>query len=98
MIVVAQAPTTATVPDVRGQDGVTAASALTSAGFQVKQQTRAVSNPDRDGIVLSQNPAANTTQKKGTTVTIVVGKFQPTTTTGTTTTPTTPTTTTPTTG
>jgi eukaryotic-like serine/threonine-protein kinase len=98
-IVVAQAPTTASVPDVRGQDAVSAASTLTSAGFSVKQQTKTVTNANKDGIVLSQNPAPNSTEKKGSTVTIVVGRFQPATTTGTTTTPTTttttPTTTTP---
>jgi serine/threonine-protein kinase len=96
-IVVAQAPTTATVPDVRGQDAVSAASALAGAGFHVKQQTQTVHNANQDGIVLSENPPGNSTQKKGSTVTIVVGRFQPATTTGTTTTPTTPTTTTPTT-
>jgi serine/threonine-protein kinase len=98
-LVVASAPTTASVPNVKGQDAVTAASSLTSAGFSVKQQTQTVTNPAKDGIVLSQNPAANSTEKKGSTVIIVVGRFQAPTTTTTTTTPTTttttPTTTTP---
>ena len=102
-LVVAQAPTTATVPDVKGEDAVTAASTLTSAGFSVKKLSKAVNKPDQDGIVLSQRPLGNSTEKKGSTVVIVVGQYQPTTTTGTgtTTTPTTTgttTTTTPTTG
>jgi beta-lactam-binding protein with PASTA domain len=100
-LVVASAPTTATEPDVKGQDAVTAASTLTSAGFVVHKDTKPVTDPAKDGIVLSQSPAANSTQKKGATVTIVVGKFQPAATTTKTTpstTTTTPTTTTPTTG
>ena len=102
-LVVASAPTTATVPNVTNQDAVTAASTLTSAGFSVKKQTQTVTDPAKDGIVLSQSPSSNTTQKKGSVVTIVVGHFQPktptTTTTPPTTTTTTPTTlTTPTTG
>jgi serine/threonine-protein kinase len=98
-LVVASAPTTATVPDVRGQTAASAASQLVQAGFQVQQRNRAVSDPSQDGIVLSENPRQGTTQSKGTTVTIVVGKYQPpATTTGTTpTTASTPTTTTPTT-
>jgi eukaryotic-like serine/threonine-protein kinase len=96
-LVVASAPTTATVPNVTNQDAVTAASTLTSAGFSVHKLTRTVSDPAKDGIVLSQSPSASTTQKQGSAVTIVVGHFQPKTPTTTTTTPTTPTTTTPTT-
>jgi serine/threonine-protein kinase len=94
-IVVAQAPTTANVPDVRGQSVASAANALGQAGFNVKQTSQNVTDPNKDGIVLRESPAPNTTQKKGSTVTIVVGHYQqPTTSTSTTTT----TTTTPTTG
>ena len=36
-----------------------------------------VANPNKNDIVLSQNPAAGAEQKQGTIVTIVVGQFQP---------------------
>jgi serine/threonine-protein kinase len=91
-IVVAQAPTTAKVPDVLGQSVADAANALGQAGFNIKETSQTVTDQAKDGIVLQESPAANSTQKKGSTVTIVVGHFQqPTTSTGTTT-PTTPTT------
>jgi serine/threonine-protein kinase len=91
-ITVAQAPTTVKVPDVRGESVAAAANALGQAGFNVKQTSQTVTDAAKDGIVLSESPLQNTTQKKGSTVTIVVGHFQqPTTSTGTTpTTPTTP--------
>jgi eukaryotic-like serine/threonine-protein kinase len=99
-LVIAQAPTTATVPNVTGKTAADATSALQAAGFKVVPQSKKVIHQSRDGIVLSQSPAGGTTASKGTTVTIVVGHFTsstPTTTTTppTTTTPTTPTTTTP---
>ena len=94
-LVIAQAPTTATVPNVKGQTAAAATSALQAAGFKVAQQSKSVIHQNRNGIVLSQSPAGATTANKGSTVTIVVGQF--TSSTPTTTTPTTPTTTTPTT-
>jgi serine/threonine-protein kinase len=97
-IVVAKAPTTATVPNVRGQSQQTATSQLKQAGFSVTQKSKDVTNQSQNGIVLSENPPHGTTAKKGSTVTITVGHYiggPPTTpTTPTTTTPTTPTTTT----
>jgi eukaryotic-like serine/threonine-protein kinase len=98
-LVIAKAPTTATVPKVVGQTPAAAASALTSAGFTVTQQAQNVTDKTKDGLVISQTPAANTTAKKGSSVTIVVGHYTAPATTPTTpttrTTPTTPTTTTP---
>ena len=41
------------------------------------QQTREVDTPDGDGVVIEQSPAAGTKAKKGSKVTIVVGKFNP---------------------
>ncbi len=96
-LVIATAPTTATVPDVRGQNGVQAASNLGHAGFEVQQKNKDVTNQAQDGLVLSQSPTQNSTQKKGSTVTIVIGHYVAPT--KSTTTPTTTTsTTTPTTG
>jgi beta-lactam-binding protein with PASTA domain/predicted Ser/Thr protein kinase len=99
-LVIATAPTTAQVPDVVGQNAVQAAATLASAGFNVQQTSQTVQKPGKNNQVLAEHPGANTTQKKGSTVTIVVGSYQPTSSTGTSssTTPTTSTTTTTTTG
>jgi beta-lactam-binding protein with PASTA domain/predicted Ser/Thr protein kinase len=99
-LVVAKAPPTASVPDVTGDTARGAGNQLKAAGFKVVQQSKAVTKQNKDGIVISEQPGAGTTLNKGSTVTIVVGKFTPppTSTTPTTTTPnTTPSTTTPTT-
>jgi len=74
-IVVAGAPSTAMVPDVTGDTARAATSALTAAGFQVTQTTKDVRKQSNDGIVLSQSPGGGTTAGKGSTVTIVVGRF-----------------------
>jgi serine/threonine-protein kinase len=101
-ITVATAPTTVQVPSVVGKSLAAATSTLVGAGLKVSSQTQAVTKPRKDGQVLSQSPQSGKV-KKGSTVTLVVGKYTapptPTTPTGTTTTPTTPTgtTTTPTT-
>ncbi|MGI8413396.1 MAG: Stk1 family PASTA domain-containing Ser/Thr kinase [Solirubrobacteraceae bacterium] len=84
-IVVAGAPTTATVPDVTGDTASAATSALTAAGFQVSRTSKSVVKPSRDGIVLSQSPGAGPAGK-GATVAIVVGHYAGTTSTTTTTT------------
>jgi beta-lactam-binding protein with PASTA domain/predicted Ser/Thr protein kinase len=80
-IVLATAPTTAKLPDVTGDTASAAQSNLTGAGFKVRTETKNVSSQNQDGIVVSQNPSANTTAKKGSTVVIVVGHFTGTTTT-----------------
>jgi serine/threonine-protein kinase len=90
-------PATASVPDVTGKPAADANAALTAAGFKVVQKTKEVKKQQRDGVVLSENPAANSTANKGSTVTIVVGHYTappnpPGTTTSTTTGATTPTT------
>jgi serine/threonine-protein kinase len=97
-LAIAQAPTTAAVPNVKGQTAAAATSQLQAAGFHVAQGTKKVSNQSKNGTVLSQSPGAGKSAKKGSTVTIVVGRYSsptPTTTTPTTPTTTTPTTTTP---
>jgi serine/threonine-protein kinase len=92
-LVIATAPTTAKVPDVGGDTGSAAVNSLTAAGFRVTKKTQDVTQQSRDGIVLSQTPAANATAGKGSTVTIVIGRFATTTTTTSKTTTATPTTT-----
>jgi serine/threonine-protein kinase len=73
-LVIAQAPTTASVPGVVGKTAADASNALRAAGFGVSETTKTVKDQAKDGIVLSQSPSAGATAKKGSTVSIVVGK------------------------
>jgi serine/threonine-protein kinase len=73
-IVVAKAPTTATVPDVRGDTVAAATSKLKQAGFTVTQRPKNVTDMAQNGIVLNQSPSHGTA-KKGSTVTITVGHY-----------------------
>jgi beta-lactam-binding protein with PASTA domain/tRNA A-37 threonylcarbamoyl transferase component Bud32 len=76
-LTVAKEPAAAPVPDVTGEDSPDAIRKLSSMGFEVDPQTRDVDSPDGDGVVIEQTPAAGTKAKKGSKVTIVVGKFNP---------------------
>jgi serine/threonine-protein kinase len=100
-LVIATAPTTASVPGVKGDTAAGASGTLTAAGFAVIEQTKDVTKANQDGIVISQSPGGGTSAKPNSTVTIVVGHYTapntPTTPAPTTSTPTTRTTTTPTT-
>jgi eukaryotic-like serine/threonine-protein kinase len=93
-LVIAKAPTTANVPNVKGQTASAASSALQGAGFKVTQTTQDTKKKNQDGVVISQSPGGGTTAKKGSAVTIVIGHYVAPTPTTTTTTPTTTTTTT----
>jgi serine/threonine-protein kinase len=73
-LVIAQTPTTASVPGVTGDTASQAAGALQAAGFKFAQTTKTVTDKKKDGIVLSQDPTSGTSAMKGSTVTIVVGK------------------------
>jgi eukaryotic-like serine/threonine-protein kinase len=68
-------PSRATVPDTVGDDEATATSTLEGAGFRVRVVEQTVSDATRDGIVLRQSPAAGTTARSGSTVTITVGRL-----------------------
>ena len=74
-IVVATAPPTATVPPVTGDPTTGAVNALRAAGFQVTQKTTKVTDPTQNGIVIDQSPAGNANAKKGSTVTITIGRY-----------------------
>ncbi len=87
-IVVAKAQAKNTVPPVVGDTAAGATNALTAAGFRVVRQPQDTTNQAQSGIVLDQTPKGGTKTQKNTTVTIVVGKYTPTTTS----TPSTPTT------
>jgi beta-lactam-binding protein with PASTA domain/tRNA A-37 threonylcarbamoyl transferase component Bud32 len=73
-LVVAKAPPEVRVPEVVDQQRQDARDALHGAGFRVKETKQTVTDPAQDGVVLQQDPEAGGTAKKGTVVTIVVGK------------------------
>jgi beta-lactam-binding protein with PASTA domain/predicted Ser/Thr protein kinase len=74
-ITVSTGPSSATVPNVVGEQKETAQDDLKNAGFKVKVQTVTVSDPTQDNVVQDQNPAGGSSATKGSTVTIFVGKF-----------------------
>ena len=91
-VTVSSGPGTAAVPDVTGSQQNDAAKILQANGFAVTIVMEPVTDPSQDGIVLAQDPPANTKAKQGTAVTISVGQLVAPTTTSTTTTTTTTTT------
>jgi eukaryotic-like serine/threonine-protein kinase len=74
---VSKGPKESTIPDVTSQDEASATEALEQSGFTVDVQEQDTTDPNQDGIVLSQDPPGNTRAKPGTTVTIVVGRLVP---------------------
>jgi beta-lactam-binding protein with PASTA domain/tRNA A-37 threonylcarbamoyl transferase component Bud32 len=76
-LTVAKEPSQVAVPDVTGEDSAAAIAALSGGGFVIDQQSKDVPTPDGDGVVLQQTPAGGKKAKKGSKVTIVVGKFNP---------------------
>ena len=75
---VSKGPTTlVTVPDVTDHSEADANAKLQDNGFEVRVLRQPVSDPNSDGIVLSQSPAGGTQRSSGSTVTIVVGHFSP---------------------
>ncbi len=76
-LVVAKAPADVPVPGVIDAPEDEAVADLKDAGFKVKVQDTPVQTPDEDGIVVEQDPGADTPRPKGSTVTIKVGRFEP---------------------
>jgi eukaryotic-like serine/threonine-protein kinase len=76
-IVVATAPPAEDVPDVVDQERDAAQQALRDAGFEVRVRRETVETLDQDGIVISQDPAGGEQLRRGSRVTIVVGRFEP---------------------
>jgi beta-lactam-binding protein with PASTA domain/predicted Ser/Thr protein kinase len=74
---VAKAPPQVEVPDVLDQTEEEARAALTEAGFRVRRVREDVQTPDEDGTVVDQDPPAGEQRRKGTRVTIFVGRFEP---------------------
>jgi serine/threonine-protein kinase len=94
-VTVAKAPREVAVPTVVGAAEAVALAHLKHDGFVPNAEDRATSEQAQVGVVLEQSPEGGGRARKGTTVTIVVGKLGAPTTTTTTTTPPTTTTTTP---
>ncbi|HEX7299294.1 MAG TPA: Stk1 family PASTA domain-containing Ser/Thr kinase [Solirubrobacteraceae bacterium] len=76
-LTVAREPSQVAVPDVSGEDQAVAIRELSAAGFEIDRQTRDVDSPEGDGVVVEQDPPGGDKAKKGSTVTIVVGTFNP---------------------
>jgi beta-lactam-binding protein with PASTA domain len=65
----------AAVPSVVGQDQATAAQTLHDAGFKVAVLNRPTADQSKDGLVVEQQPRANSSIPAGSQVTIFVGRF-----------------------
>jgi eukaryotic-like serine/threonine-protein kinase len=85
-VVVSSGAGSAFVPNVVGQSQDEARAAVRAAGLRVRIVKRTTSDPNEDGQVLEQSPAAGTRLRRGEFVTVFVGRFREPTT------PTTPTT------
>jgi eukaryotic-like serine/threonine-protein kinase len=86
-LTVSKGPRTSTVPDVTSYDLGTAEQTLKSSGFRDKVVYQPVSDPNSDGVVLSETPQGGTQAPKNTEITLTVGQLSTgDTTTGTTTT------------
>jgi uncharacterized membrane protein YgcG len=72
---VSKGPKSVTVPDVTGQDEKAASAVLENFGFRVKVVQDETDDPNKDGIVLRQDPAGGAERPQGDQVTIVVGRF-----------------------
>jgi serine/threonine-protein kinase len=79
---VSKGPKTSTVPDVTSLSQNDAQAQLKASGFRVRIVTQPVSDPNQEGIVQTQDPAGGAQAPSGTLVTIAVGKFTETTTSG----------------
>ena len=76
-LVVAKAPPEVDVPDVVDEQEDDAKQALEDAGFEVRVRRETVDTLDQDGTVIRQDPDGGEQRRKGSRVTIVVGRFEP---------------------
>jgi eukaryotic-like serine/threonine-protein kinase len=81
-LVVAKEIPQAEVPDLVGMTEDEAFSALVDSGLKVRTVDQPVGSPDQDGTVVDQQPPAGKKVRKGSRVTIAVGRFTQTTTPG----------------
>ena len=80
-VTVSKGPTTSTVPDVTSLDLGTAEQTLQDSGFHARVVYQDVTDPNNEGLVLSQTPQGGAQAKPGATVTLTVGRYKATTTT-----------------
>jgi beta-lactam-binding protein with PASTA domain/tRNA A-37 threonylcarbamoyl transferase component Bud32 len=74
-ITVSTGPSTATVPNVVGQQRQAAVDDLHGAGFDVNAEMVPVTDPTQDNVVQDQDPDGGSEAQSGSTVTIFVGEF-----------------------
>ena len=67
---------TVAVPDVVDSTEEEATTTLEGAGFEVRVREQTVTDPEQDGVVLDQSPAADEERRQGSRVTIVVGRLE----------------------
>ncbi len=72
---VAAAPTRVTVPDETGQSESTAVQAIQALGLTAATTQVTVSNPEKNGNVVSESPAPGSRVKKHSTVTVQIGNY-----------------------
>jgi eukaryotic-like serine/threonine-protein kinase len=75
-LTVSKGPQTTGVPNVENTDVETARSQLVASGFKVKVKHEDTTDPSLEGIVISQDPGADTQLKPGATVTVTVGRYK----------------------
>jgi serine/threonine-protein kinase len=73
---VSSGPQVSQIPDVTSQTEADATAQLQSSGFEVQAVEEIVADENFDGLVLSQDPEGGTEAEEGTTVVIVVGRFE----------------------
>jgi eukaryotic-like serine/threonine-protein kinase len=76
-ITVSKGKEKADVPDVVGLTAADAARQLRDAGLHPTRRTRQVDNQSDDGVVVEERPTGGSQVDKGSSVVIVVGRFQP---------------------
>jgi eukaryotic-like serine/threonine-protein kinase len=76
-LTISKGPNTAQVPDLTGDTEAQATGALSQLGLQVQVKQIKTTDQNQDGKVVRQRPAAGTQLKKGRTVVIYIGQFQP---------------------
>jgi serine/threonine-protein kinase len=76
-ITVARAPAVEDVPDVTGSTLEEALAELQDAGFDVEPEEVDVTAPEEEGVVQSQDPAGGEEARRGSTVTITIGRVPP---------------------
>ncbi len=74
-ITISTGPELVQVPDVIGEDIVTARALIRDAGLRPATVFEDVDDPAQDGIVLDQDPGGTSQASPGSTVTILVGRF-----------------------